>query len=304
MTLPQAQSKSCMKNFANLLTDIETFEESSNDIPKLQMIDRTELLSEFTFPHINRGAVSIVCIEGSVDVVCDKIPLTIPANSMAVMLPGRLIEKYSVSDDFKGFLISASKRIFLSFMPMMSRVLLCSMHFHNNPVIELTESELHAQVLFYKLLKTKLADKDNPFSRLVINKLTEGILCETIANFALRAGSTSNNGFNRKEALFHHFIINVENNYKSNRSVSFYADMLHVSPKHLSSVVKDISGRTAGDWIDFYVINESKRLLSSTDYTIQEISIALNFANQSFFGKYFKSHTGISPREFRAHTLP
>ena len=65
-------------------------------------------------------------------------------------------------------------------------------------------------------------------------------------------------------------------------------------------VVKKVSGRTASDWIDDYVILQAKQLLRSSSLTIQEVSRELNFSNQSFFGKYFKKHVGMSPSEYRA----
>lgn len=56
---------------------------------------------------------------------------------------------------------------------------------------------------------------------------------------------------------------------------------------------------TAGEWIENYVTMEAKMLLKTTDLTIQQISAQLNFANQSFFGKYFKNQTGMSPTDYR-----
>ncbi|MDE5692340.1 MAG: helix-turn-helix domain-containing protein, partial [Duncaniella sp.] len=67
----------------------------------------------------------------------------------------------------------------------------------------------------------------------------------------------------------------------------------------LSAVLKEISDKTAGEWIDQRVIFEAKLLLRSTGLNNQEISTKLNFANQSFFGKYFKHLTGMSPRDYR-----
>ncbi len=84
--------------------------------------------------------------------------------------------------------------------------------------------------------------------------------------------------------------------------MSFYADKLFVTSKHLSAVLKEISDKTAGEWIDQRVILEAKLLLRSTGLNIQEISAKLNFANQSFFGKYFKHLTGMSPRDYRTKT--
>ncbi|MDE6390585.1 MAG: helix-turn-helix domain-containing protein, partial [Duncaniella sp.] len=81
----------------------------------------------------------------------------------------------------------------------------------------------------------------------------------------------------------------------------YYAARLFVTPKHLSAVLKEMSGQTAGEWIDKRVILEAKLMLRSTGMNIQEISTALNFSNQSFFGKYFKHLTGISPRDYRTN---
>ena len=87
---------------------------------------------------------------------------------------------------------------------------------------------------------------------------------------------------------------------RKERSVAWYADRLCVTPKHLTVAVREASGRTAGQWIDEFVVLEAKVLLRSTDLTVQEISVRLNFANQSFFGKYFRRVAGMSPRQYRA----
>lgn len=72
-----------------------------------------------------------------------------------------------------------------------------------------------------------------------------------------------------------------------------------LTPKHLSEVVKQVSGRTAGQWITTLVMIEIKSLLSNTSLSIKEITDEMNFPNQSFLGKYFKNIEGISPSDFR-----
>ena len=81
--------------------------------------------------------------------------------------------------------------------------------------------------------------------------------------------------------------------------MKFCAEQLGWTPKHLSGVVKEVSGKTVGEWIDEFVILEAKALLNSSSMNIQEIADRLSFANQSFFGKYFKHYTGMSPKEYR-----
>ena len=103
----------------------------------------------------------------------------------------------------------------------------------------------------------------------------------------------------RKDVIFEKYMREVLKHYKTERSVAFYADKLCLTAKHLSSVVKEMSGKTASEWIERFVILEARALLKSSDMSIQQIAEQLNFANQSFFGKYFKHHMGISPKEYR-----
>lgn len=95
------------------------------------------------------------------------------------------------------------------------------------------------------------------------------------------------------------FLSLVQQHFKKERFLDFYASKLDVSSKHLSRTVKETTGFTAVDWIDRFVILEAKVLLRSTNLSIQQISDELNFASQSFFGKYFKKHAGKSPKDFR-----
>ncbi|MDR2805936.1 MAG: helix-turn-helix domain-containing protein [Dysgonamonadaceae bacterium] len=78
-----------------------------------------------------------------------------------------------------------------------------------------------------------------------------------------------------------------------------YASKLCLTPKYFSKIIKDNSGISASEWIDNYIILEAKALLKSTNITILQISDELNFPSQSFFGKYFKRVTGMSPKSYR-----
>ena len=81
--------------------------------------------------------------------------------------------------------------------------------------------------------------------------------------------------------------------------MAFYADKLCLTPKYLSKLIKQASGRSAPDWIDDFVILEAKNLLKYTDLTIKEIVYKLHVPNPSVFFKFFKAHTGLTPSEYR-----
>lgn len=106
--------------------------------------------------------------------------------------------------------------------------------------------------------------------------------------------------FSRKESLVMGFSTLVQTQFRQQRNVQAYAEQLHVTPKYLTETVKEITGKTAGELIDHFVILESKRMISETQLSILQIAEELHFSDQSFFGKYFKRHAGYSPKEYRA----
>lgn len=105
--------------------------------------------------------------------------------------------------------------------------------------------------------------------------------------------------FNRGEEIVKRLVQYIIKHYTQERSVAFYADLLHISPQHLSTTVNKITGKTVTDIIAKLVITDAEAKLKSTDLTIQEIAYSLNFPDISFFGKYFKRYTGMSPKQYR-----
>ena len=95
------------------------------------------------------------------------------------------------------------------------------------------------------------------------------------------------------------FIALVIESFREQRSVDYYADKLCVTTRHLSKTIQQTVGYTAKEWIDDYVILELKVTLHSTALSIQEIANQFNFPDQSYLGRYFKHHTGMSPTAYR-----
>ena len=104
---------------------------------------------------------------------------------------------------------------------------------------------------------------------------------------------------NRPSNYVNEFIRLLQLHYMNERSVTFYADKLFISPKYLSLLVKKATGRSASRWIDDRVIMEARNLLRYSGKNIQQVAYMLNFSNQSSFGKYFKHLTGMSPTEYQ-----
>ena len=103
----------------------------------------------------------------------------------------------------------------------------------------------------------------------------------------------------RPNQVFEHFLTLVSEYHSTERGVAFYADKLCLTPKYLSKLVKTASGRSAPDWIDSFVILEAKNLLKYSGIPIKEVVYRLHFPNPSVFHKFFKTHTGMTPSEYR-----
>ncbi|WP_282014652.1 helix-turn-helix domain-containing protein [Marinifilum flexuosum] len=95
----------------------------------------------------------------------------------------------------------------------------------------------------------------------------------------------------------------IDEYYKENRSVAFYADKLHLSSRHLNNIIKESGCNSVSDLIQKRVLLEAKRLLLHSDFTVTEISAQLNFSDKAYFHRYFKTQTGRTPEQFRKEFL-
>ena len=103
----------------------------------------------------------------------------------------------------------------------------------------------------------------------------------------------------RVNQTYKQFIALVSQHHNKERGMAFYADKMHITPKYLSKIIKQASGRSGPDWIDSFVVLEAKNLLKYTDKPVKEIVWQLNFPTPSVFNKFFKKHTNLTPSEYR-----
>ena len=172
---------------------------------------------------------------------------------------------------------------------------------YSSPLYQLSSEAMEESMAIYRLMKAKITETDNPFRKGALLGYTQ-VLTYNSYKYLLTADTEAEKlkeKSSRRQELYTQFIHEVQKSYTKERSISYYADVLCVTPKYLSQIVHQVSGRFAGDWITDFVILEAKALLKSRKYTVQQIADMLNFANQSFFGKYFKSKVGCSPSEYQ-----
>ena len=131
----------------------------------------------------------------------------------------------------------------------------------------------------------------------VTNHLFGGILMGVSSMYKDQMTDKAN--LSKAEQISKNFTQLVMQNYTMQRSVAWYAKRLGITQAHLSSIIKQTTGKTCVEIITSMVIMDAKAQLKSTNLSIHDIAYALNFTNMSFFGKYFKRHVGMSPQEYR-----
>jgi len=275
---------------------------------RLESTDVDAIGKDFFFPEENLFQTTsdypfkidvtavIICTRGIVEYSINLKPIRAVAPCFVVLMPDQILEHKSVSSDYSGLMYVMSKKFTDNLLPNAKDVLPLFLSVRDNPVVELNEEGLEGIVNYYNMLKRIIRVKDNPHRTEVARHLT-------LAFFYGIGFSIHNQDTDKKsthyEILTEKFMQLVQIHYKQQRGLEFYADQLCLTPKHLYRVIKETTNKTANDWIDEYVVLEAKALLKSTNMTVQQISEELNFSDQSFFGKYFKRHTGLSPREYK-----
>ena len=171
----------------------------------------------------------------------------------------------------------------------------------DHPVFKLSDEEVEEVKAYFLLIKEN-AEKDDYFRIDITKRLLAAYLYKlgsVLYRHRPELQEEAAKPLKREEILFKEFIRLVSEHHRKERRVDFYAERMFLSSKHFSTVIKKVSGKTAGQWIDEYVILEAKTLLKYSAMSIQEISYYMNFPNPSFFGKYFRHHTGMSPSEYK-----
>ena len=283
-------------------------------IPQLQGIDNELIIdyTEYTMPDakhpIHRYPIRFDGLyiglreKGKAHFSINLKEFEVGANDLVICSPGDLVQANLIDDTHlvQSMMVSSHflKEMYISlnsFMPFFASQ-------KEHPVFHLTESEVEELKSFFNMIKSTVENED--YFRLDITKRLLAAYLYKLGSILYRhrpeLQAEASKPLKREEILFKEFIRLVSEYHRQERRVDFYAELLFLSPKHFSTVIKKVSGKTAGQWIDEYVILEAKTLLKYSAMSIQEIAYYMNFPNPSFFGKYFKQHTGMSPSEYKA----
>lgn len=138
-----------------------------------------------------------------------------------------------------------------------------------------------------------------PFRQETINHMLRALI-SNIASIKSEKETTERSVIpSRQQQLFQSFKTLVNQHCERERTIPFYADQLHITPHHLSAVIKRVSGHSVMYWVNRAVILRAKVLLKTSGMMSYEVADRLNFISSSAFNNYFKRETGMTPKEFQ-----
>jgi AraC-like DNA-binding protein len=262
--------------------------------------EEKQLLELSAYPYRSEGYIIGICTRGTAKVEVNLQAYDARPDAMLLATPFHVLRIYDYSDDFLCRFIVFSKA-FLIETNLNSHFLELFSFFNTEATPVIYPDHQHAELLLnlFSNIQHNLQREDHPYRTEICRSILTTLLYELAAIYEHQHVIIKNRQTRKQElnTLFQNLVFR---NYKAHRNVQFYADALYVSPKHLTETIKEVTGKTAGEWIDDAVVLEAKVLLRNHEISIAQVADEIHFPDQSSFGKYFKKHTSFSPTEYRS----
>ena len=257
----------------------------------------------FRYPTRLNAFAILFCSKGSITFTAGLRRHTLEANTLFVHLPGLILQVESIRPESSVYAVICEeefiRRVNID-IKLLSQLFLSV---EKHPCLPIGEDEWRGVIeSFDEIHAEGLPRPGDVYSVEILRSMIRTLaykVCRIIGRHIETQPVPATSARSRNDEYFSQFMAELSRHYMQQRSVGFYAGQLHLTPKYLTTIIRKTSGRTAVEWIDDYVVLEAKNLLKYSTMSIQEVAYCLNFPNQSFFGKYFRNHTGMTPSAYR-----
>lgn len=258
------------------------------------------------YPCRFHGYMAFFCIKGEFEVEINLKKFTIRKDSMFIYTPGNIVRVTNIDPREKEsvhfVVVAISEDLMSSTRFDFSKLYSESLRLLESPCVVINENERGLYRKYFDLIQ-EVSKMRMPNMRESVTALISSIFYLMGAMWTDRLTAAKKNGGDemstRSKIVLEDFLLLVRDYHTKERSLSFYADKLYLTPKYLSKLIKSVSGKSAHEWIDSFVILEAKNLLKYSDMSIKSIVYELNFPNQTTFYRFFKTKTGMTPSEYR-----
>jgi len=272
----------------------------------IRLGDSDELVVMENFGSLPKGELSldrhgliVICTEGIAQFDYDGQQIRLHKDDLFLYMAHSVVTNFMSSSDFncrqiwfsRGELWNISKygEVSLSDLPYLKR----------HPIMHLTEDDVKLLDNYFQLLCRRMRDPSPVLYSNIVRSLVSTMMLEILSMMRRQEPENTVTTGVHRQRLANEFMRLVEQSDGRIRKVDDFANQLNITPKYLSTLLKETMNRRPSEMIHFYTLKAIEHRLRYTDMTMQEIANDLNFANASFFGKYFKEHAGMTPLDFR-----
>lgn len=239
----------------------------------------------------------IFCRKGTANIEIDLIPYEIVANTQLIIIAGSIVHNISNSDDFKISYITFKHEVYDEATAQLEPSF--TFFLKEYPYVQLGEKRINKMNYLVEAMEDFYYEKTNCFRIKIFKNNIQSFLLDVYDKTRTLFKIDKSEEVGRREELFIKFIHLIHKYCPQQREVGFYAGKLYITSRYLSSITQNVADKSAKYIIDKHAIQRIKIMLKYSNMSIQDISYELNFPDQSFFSRYFKKHTGMSPLEYR-----
>jgi len=262
------------------------------------IIDKIQDLPENRTYH-TEYVIVMICTSGKLQTEYDNKHITIHEGDMFLGVPGSIVSDLMISPNFDGKVLALRPSEVMGTRELHTQIINSMLYIKSNPVAHLTKTDTEDVFAYYNLICNSIRQEHHHYKNGEIRALLNAFLLKVASIMDRKMEVPETESTVHSEQIVEMFLWMVNDDCGHNRFVEYYAERLHITPKYLSTLVRTSLDRTPSEIIKAVTIKEIERRLRYTSDSIKQISVALNFPNTSFFGKYFKRHIGMSPNSFR-----
>lgn len=241
----------------------------------------------------------LLCHEGEVRIVVDERETRVAAHCLYIFPSFVELQTAACSEGTRAsFGLSDHDFVLSALSGTADKRSIIDLRFHSLVSLDEAQMERIGQLLHLFIRRQRLV---TPLASRVMESLAQTFCFEVLdaynANYRPPSAKQS-----RKDMVFCNFLTALYANFHQHREVAFYASQQCLTPRYFSTLVHNLSGRKASDWISMFVTLEARKMLTDGKMSVKEIANRLNFPSQSFFCRYFRQHVGCTPLEYRSPT--
>lgn len=240
----------------------------------------------------------IFCRKGTAHIKIDLIPYEIVANTQLIIIAGSIVQNLYNSEDLKISYIIFRHDVYDEVTAQLGPSF--TIFLKEYPCVQLDDRRINKMNHLVEAMEDFYHEKNNCFRAKIFKNNIQNFLLDVYDKTRTLFKIDKSAEVGRREELFIRFIHLIHNYCPKQRDVGFYAEKLNITSRYLSSITQNVVEKSAKYIIDKHTVQKIKIMLKYSNMSIQDISYELNFPDQSFFTRYFKKHTGMTPLEYRS----